>query len=271
MAEGTWRAIDRQRKRFIRKYNRVMRLAYIEYGKPVAKHLKEFGPVGIETTIETLQTMPLQKAIQGMYVEVGVHFAVMSLANFKSSDSITQNKGLMRDKWTERMVEYFKSDAKEIIRSIYTTASNDLLRAVANIMAEMTEMGLGVIWTNPSATSMIEALFRDEWGKAAKWMAKRVAQTEMIRASNFATKMGVDDLGIDYHQAWLVASDGRERDSHRQAAEDNKNVPKGELFVVSGYFAEYPGDPNLPPEESINCRCSVTMFPADKFDILGDY
>ena len=69
-----------------------MRLAYIEYGKPVAKHLKEFGPVGIETTIETLQTTPLQKAIQGMYVEVGVHFAVMSLANFKSSDSITQNK-----------------------------------------------------------------------------------------------------------------------------------------------------------------------------------
>lgn len=271
MAEGTWRAIDRQRRKYRRKYAGVMKRAYIQYARPVNEYLSRYGPDGVGTIIEMLQPAPLQQAIESLYIEVGVHFATVSLSNFKSSDMIRQNKEMLKDKWTARMIGYFNSDAKEIIRSIYTTASNDLLRAVANIMAEMTEMGLGVIWTNPSATSMIEALFRDEWGKAAKWMARRVAQTEMIRASNYATKMGVDDLGIDYHKAWLVAKDGKERASHAQAGEDNRNVPKNEPFIVGGCSAEYPGDPSLPAEESINCRCAITMFPADKFDILGDY
>jgi hypothetical protein len=75
--------------------------------------------------------------------------------------------------------------------------------------------------------------------------------------------MGVDSLGIEYVQSWLCTQDGRERETHAQAAIDNDRIPSSQRFVVGGYECEYPGDPNLPPEESINCRCSWTAEPVD--------
>ena len=46
------------------------------------------------------------------------------------------------------------------------------------------------------------------------------------------------------------------RDSHMDA--DGQTVAVDELFVLAGGEGMYPGDPELPPEESINCGCWVT-------------
>jgi hypothetical protein len=40
---------------------------------------------------------------------------------------------------------------------------------------------------------------------------------------------------------------------------DGQTVELDKPFDVNGYAADYPGDPNLPPEESIACRCTVTF------------
>jgi len=34
-----------------------------------------------------------------------------------------------------------------------------------------------------------------------------------------------------------------------------------ELFSVGGFEARYPGDPDLPPDQSIQCRCTQAYIP----------
>jgi len=48
------------------------------------------------------------------------------------------------------------------------------------------------------------------------------------------------------------------------AAADGQIVNMAESFLVGGYPAKYPCDPDLPPEESIQCRCTVAGVIEDK-------
>ncbi|TRZ53858.1 hypothetical protein D4S03_01120 [bacterium] len=147
----------------------------------------------------------------------------------------------------------------KFIKTIQTTTIDEIQRIAGKIIQEGIEEGMSI----ENIAWSIETSFPKDWGGAFKWMSRRIAQTETIRASNFGTKEGVNSLGIEYTQSWLATNDGRERETHAQAAIDNDHIPSDQLFRVGGYECEYPGDPALPPEESINCRCSWTASPVD--------
>lgn len=88
--------------------------------------------------------------------------------------------------------------------------------------------------------------------------AIRYARTMMTGAQNAGRVDGykrAQDIGIDLEQQWLATLDGRTRHSHRQM--DGKHVPVGELFPNG---CEFPGDPNGPPEEVYNCRCTLIAY-----------
>jgi len=60
------------------------------------------------------------------------------------------------------------------------------------------------------------------------------------------------DLGFDY-KYWRTQRDGRVRHSHMIM--DGKIVKSDESFKIGRHKAMYPGDPTLPIEEAVNCRC----------------
>lgn len=62
------------------------------------------------------------------------------------------------------------------------------------------------------------------------------------------------------YKVWNAILDGKERKTHRDA--DGQEQPIEEPFEVGGYAMMYPKDDSYgaPPEEIINCRCSVTYF-----------
>jgi hypothetical protein len=67
-------------------------------------------------------------------------------------------------------------------------------------------------------------------------------------------------VGVEGSKVWICQLvDSRE--SH--AAANGQVVGPGELFVVGGFFAEYPGDIALPAAESVNCQCVV------EYTVLG--
>jgi SPP1 gp7 family putative phage head morphogenesis protein len=84
--------------------------------------------------------------------------------------------------------------------------------------------------------------------------ARAIAQTEIPRASNFASKESYRQLGVEKKE-WQATEDDVTRDTH---AEMNGQVVEiNEMFVSpSGAQADYPGDFGV-PEEDINCRCGV--------------
>lgn len=54
---------------------------------------------------------------------------------------------------------------------------------------------------------------------------------------------------------WLSQRDSRVRTSHRTL--DGTTIRLEDTFEVRGASLRFPGDPNAPPDETINCRCSM--------------
>jgi uncharacterized protein with gpF-like domain len=95
--------------------------------------------------------------------------------------------------------------------------------------------------------------------------AETIARTETTRVVSLARREAVqqaaDDIGIvgsDIVRVWNATQDARTRDSH--AAMDGQEVGQDEPFISGdGNRIMFPGDPSAPPEDTINCRCVVTI------------
>lgn len=97
----------------------------------------------------------------------------------------------------------------------------------------------------------VNKVFEDAKG----YRAERIARTETLRSFNMAHYTAFSQANIEYHE-WVATRDDRVRDSHM--ATDGQIVRVGDYFVLgSGARALYPGDPSLPPDECINCRCTI--------------
>jgi 2'-5' RNA ligase len=91
--------------------------------------------------------------------------------------------------------------------------------------------------------------------------AVTIARTELVRAVNSASVNGVaivsDVTAIRYVKVWLTAP-GAEHPRHEDYDDlDGQTAELDGYFNVGGYDLEYPGDDAGPPEEVINCRCTM--------------
>ena len=85
--------------------------------------------------------------------------------------------------------------------------------------------------------------------------AMRNARTAMTGAQNAGrvdAYKRAKAMGIRLEQEWLATLDGRTRHSHRQM--DGQHVEVGEKFSNK---CRFPGDPEGPPWEVYNCRCTL--------------
>lgn len=99
----------------------------------------------------------------------------------------------------------------------------------------------------------------DEYNRRLDAIGQRVARTEATAAFNAGEDAGFADVqaqsGRQLVKTWLSTRDGRVRETHKEA--DGQIVAADGLFDVGGYEARFPGDWTLPPQESVNCRCTA--------------
>ena len=91
-----------------------------------------------------------------------------------------------------------------------------------------------------------------EINRAATVRYARTAITGAENAGRVDSYTRAEEMGIKLEQQWVATLDSRTRDSHRIM--DGETVPVGEQFSNG---CEYPGDPDGPPEEIWNCRCTL--------------
>lgn len=91
--------------------------------------------------------------------------------------------------------------------------------------------------------------------------AKTIAVTEVHRMANAATQAaGIAIEGIEQtalKKTWIARHDDRVRRTHVEA--DGQSVPMNSVFHVGDSLMLYPGDPNAPAGEVVNCRCSMKI------------
>jgi hypothetical protein len=97
-----------------------------------------------------------------------------------------------------------------------------------------------------------------------------VARTESMSAYNGGTldafQAVQDETGERLEKLWLATVDTRTRDTHFIA--DGQRVPFASPFMVGGFPGMFPGDPLLPPQEVIQCRCTfLVVEPGEVVDL----
>lgn len=113
----------------------------------------------------------------------------------------------------------------------------------------------------------LESIIREgEWWEHR---AITVARTEAVGAYNAAhlevARLRAEEYGEEaMEKVWSCTLDGRTRDSHFAA--DGQRAPLDGTFRVGSSRLRFPGDPDGPAEEIINCRCALMeLLPGEEY------
>lgn len=95
-----------------------------------------------------------------------------------------------------------------------------------------------------------------------KHRAEVIGRTEALRAVHQGNEEGyrqaiaAGDINPDQiRRTWRTRLDGRERHTHMML--NDVTVGWGEVWVTENGTLRYPGDPDAPAKETIQCRCAV--------------
>lgn len=144
----------------------------------------------------------------------------------------------------------------------------DFIAARANQLAgRVTDTTYGAIQEQLAAGAAagegipdLAARVRSVFAEASAIRARTIARTEVLSAFNGSASLVAAQLpaGVVAGQEWIASRDSRVRSSH--AVADGQVQGIGQPFSVGGVSLAYPGDPNGPADEVVNCRCSIAFL-----------
>lgn len=155
--------------------------------------------------------------------------------------------------WQERVRRFLMTEGAEMVSAITDTTREQVRQVLLEGMRE----GFGV--------EKMARRLEEEWEDVARVRSRRIVRTEMIAASNYGSLEGAkataEAAGLALKKEWIATPDDRTRDTHLGA--NGQQVAMNERFTVGGYGARYPGDPALPADERVQCRCAVAFVRAN--------
>jgi hypothetical protein len=119
-------------------------------------------------------------------------------------------------------------------------------------------------WSIDRLEARVEGILAESGSDTWRNRARSIARTEAIGAFNGGRYAGfvsyAKQVGGDWEKVWLATHDHRTRVTHaRETGADGQRVPLLAPFSVGGAAMMFPGDPAGPPQEVIQCRCSILL------------
>lgn len=247
-----YRAVVRKRKGYEQKFLSPVRKVLNDHFRKVAERIDVTNYNSDVTSV--ISDKELTAVIEKLYITVGKEFASDALSRMKSLDPSIQVKQ-DDDAWEATMIYYVHNKVGDRIKSIAAHSREEAKRIIRLVIDEMTAEGAGA----QAIASQIKKQLLSKGIEMNTWRALRIARTEVMTASNQAIIAAADSLNKPYEKYWIPTYDTRTRDTHlvMEAQNPKRNDEK---FQVGNYFANAPGDPALPAEEVINCRCTIVTI-----------
>lgn len=139
----------------------------------------------------------------------------------------------------QKAIEFLAKRQNEI-KGINTTTFNKIKGSLVEGLKE----GDGL----DALTQRVKEVFTE----ASDLRAEVIAATETNIAVNTGRFEGMKEAGVE-KKGWQTSNLANVRPSHQQAS--GQEIGIDEKFSVGGSELAYPGDPDGPPGETINCRC----------------
>lgn len=119
-------------------------------------------------------------------------------------------------------------------------------------------------WSIDELAGQVDRVLAEAGAERWRNRARTIARTEAVAAYNGGTYSGflsiADSQPGKWEKIWLETHDHRTRTTHREATGfGGQRVPLKAMFQANGVDMLYPGWPDGPPGEVINCRCSILL------------
>lgn len=148
------------------------------------------------------------------------------------------------------------------IQGIAETTQADVMR----IIRESYEQGLSI----PDTAKAIRSGMKE----SSMARAVLIARTELAGAVNggslAATRIVEQATGDSYVKTWLTAPGAKFPRHEDYDGLDEQTVAMDEAFDVGGSPLQFPGDPDGPPEEVCNCRCTLVYVDSSGGESEGE-
>jgi len=147
-------------------------------------------------------------------------------------------------------------DARHAAAELYVSQAENRLRGIGTDLWQKTRAQLVAGMAEGESIPELSKRVRGEIA-SSNVRARTIARTEVVSASNAGALAQMQSLGEEgpAEKEWLSTNDARTRLSHREA--NGQQVPLVDRFEVGGATLAFPGDPTGPPDEVINCRCTL--------------
>lgn len=187
-----------------------------------------------------------KRSIAGTYFEFLVSEAKRRVPSFDFD---------LHDSYAEH---WLAGKVARLARDANATTLESITQEVADAVGEAVSAG----FSESETIAQVADRIRGVYNFADETRAVRIARTEIVGASNAGSFEGMKRTGVD-RKEWLSSKDERVRETHQDL--DGQTVGINEDFVSSsGARLAFPGDPDGPPEEIIQCRCTPIAAGDDK-------
>ena len=209
---------------------------------------------------EMIPEDPVQRFFNVFYPMSG-RLAVMVRNNMLKGKKSTRNSlavkagedAIYEGIFQSNLARIVSLEAGEKITTITATSRDRIVGVIRDVFDQADTEGWGI-------DKITSNLYR-EVGKNLRGngyaRARAIAQTEMISASNQAAEIAAQSTGYEYRKFWSTSGLTGIRPTHIEAEvfSDQVGGLRPDQRFPNGLL--YPGDPAGPPEEVINCRCTI--------------
>lgn len=214
--------------------------------------LPEFAPSVVRNEVQRNRE-EVREYLRETYEQVGRRFAAETQSRLeeRTGQEAPQDAD---DQWTEALGDLFVAG---VVAGIVFAILSQLQSNILAVITVAQDDGLGI--------SGIASRLERRMGPKNKQQAALVARTAITTASNRADLFAAKRFPATLRKQWVDSDDDRVRLSHEVVDGNESNL--GEPFVWfspnSGrrVRAQYPGDPQLPLPDLLNCRCIMIFIP----------
>jgi len=243
-----WINIARRRRIYERKFTAAFQRSLKIQIAPVIAQLGGYKPSEIEVHLDP---EPIKKVFGRLYTETGKDFARVTHRDLTGKG----RKDPLTDVWEREMMAYVEMYMGERIVSI-TGSSKDIAVRILRELAQTQVIpeGLGIEETS----RLFQREFKKAYLKTSLARSRVIAQTEVLTASNKGSHTGALEAGASlkiWQTSGITSPSGTDRHvSYPGLHGQERGI--NEKYDVGGYPADYPGDPQLPASEVVNCKCA---------------
>jgi uncharacterized protein with gpF-like domain len=258
--ESYWLKTERLRRQIEAKYFEKLKDSIYKNFVRFANDLTKYGVSGARSRLGLdVWDKEITRLFEQMYKETVVTFGNATYRVLKIEANRKADTFGFNSEWTNSVLDFLFQQGFTLVADITSTTK----KKMNDIVTKGINEGLSI-------EEIVRIMKSDEQLSYSAFRARRIARTEVMRASNIGAMKGAEAHDFEVDKQWIAARDSRTRripeDTYDHVALDGVVVGFDEPFESMGkegqqVSAMQPGDINAPPGFTINCRCAVGFIP----------